>query len=440
MTKLTVHYVQISTLIDNPLNARTHSDKQVSQLAKSIKKFGFNTPVLIDAKCKLIAGHGRVMAARELGIEEVPAIRLEHLNDTQRRAYMIADNRIAELAGWDKEILASEFSELLDMELEFEITDLGFEMAEIDLLIGDTVSPDTNEEPGDIGIPESLSPVCRPGDLWQAGRHLVFCGDALDAKSYEVLMSGCWAAMVFTDPPYNVPINGHVSGLGRASHREFTQASGEMTQQEFRQFLKQTSLLMQQWSGDGSLHFVCMDWRHIHDLVEAGSSVYSELKNICVWVKTNAGMGSLYRSKHEMVAIFKSGTAKHTNNVELGRHGRYRTNVWEYCGMNCFQSNRDAKLEMHPTVKPTAMVADAILDCTARGGVVLDPFGGSGTTLLAAERTGRVARLIEIDPGYVDVTLSRYLSMTGQAPINLWTGAPFGVPAPTPSILAAGEA
>jgi DNA modification methylase len=224
-----------------------------------------------------------------------------------------------------------------------------------------------------------------------------------------------------------------VSGLGRANHKEFMQASGEMSQQEFRAFLKQNSTLLRRWSQDGSLHYICMDWRHIHDLVEAAGDVYSELKNICVWVKTNAGMGSLYRSQHEMVAVFKAGTASHTNNVELGRHGRYRTNVWEYCGMNSFQNDRDAKLAMHPTVKPTAMVADAIFDCTRRGDIVLDPFGGSGTTLLAAQRAGRVARLIELDPAYIDVTLARFHAMTGQCAYNLWTGAHYPAPAATVS-------
>jgi DNA modification methylase len=247
----------------------------------------------------------------------------------------------------------------------------------------------------------------------------------LDRDSYEVLLGLDKAAMIFTDPPYNVPIQGHVSGLGKARHREFVQASGEMTQAEFATFLERVCALMRDYSSDGSLHFICMDWRHIADLITVGWRVYSELKNVCVWVKPNGGMGALYRSRHELVALFKAGSGKHSNNVRLGVHGRYRTNVWEYDGMNSFQRQRDKNLAMHPTVKPVAMIADAILDCSNRGDLVLDPFVGSGSTILAAERTGRRCRAIELDPAYVDVALARYQRATGCAPVNLWNGEVF---------------
>lgn len=422
MNALAIKYVDSSTVYPNAKNSRTHSAKQIQQIARSIQKFGFNNPILVDASGTVVAGHGRLEAAKKLGINEVPTICLDHLSAEQRRAYIIADNRLAELAGWDDEILKIEFQDLIAMDLNFNVTDLGFEMAEIDSIIGDVEL--AGEEQDDCPLPSSddIAPVTRPGDLWQLGDHLLFCGDALDEDSYKILLGGAHAQMVFTDPPYNVRVDGHVSGLGKAKHREFVQASGEMSRIGYARFLKTACACMAKASEDGSIHFICMDWRHIAELVEAGNTAYSELKNICVWVKNNGGMGSLYRSQHELVAVFKSGTAPHRNNVQLGKHGRYRTNVWEYNGMNSFQSGRDDKLAMHPTVKPTALITDAILDCSNRRDVVLDPFAGSGTTILAAERTGRIARCIELDPQYVDVSLHRYWMLTGKLARNLWTG------------------
>jgi DNA modification methylase len=335
---------------------------------------------------------------------------------------------LAELAGWDEEILAIELQGLLSMELDFEITDIGFEMAEIDILIAESTVPAAERVAEPDLEPGCLPPVAKPGDLWQLGSHLLFCGDALDHHSYEVLLGREKAAMIFTDPPYNVPIQGHVSGLGKARHREFLQASGEMSQAEFNAFLQRMCALMHERSQSGSLHFICMDWRHIADLIGVGSTIYSELKNLCVWVKPNGGMGTLYRSRHELVAVFKAGQGKHSNNVQLGAHGRYRTNVWEYDGMSSFQRDRDRNLAMHPTVKPVGMIADAILDCSNRGGLILDPFAGSGSTILAAERTGRVCRAIELDPAYVDVALARYQRSSGKTPINLWTGRSYEAP------------
>ena len=425
MSALAIKYADTGTLNPNPRNSRTHSAKQIQQIARSIQSYGFNNPILVDAEGTVVAGHGRLEAAMKLGMAKVPTICLDHLSDAQRRAYIIADNRLAELAGWDEEILRIEFQELITMDLGFDVTDLGFEMAEIDSILGEVELGEMEDECR-LSSAEEVVPVSRAGDLWQLGDHLLFCGDALDEDSYRILLGGAQAQMVFTDPPYNVRVDGHVSGLGKAKHREFVQASGEMSRAGFVEFLETACASMAKASTNGSIHFICMDWRHIAELVEAGTQAYSELKNICVWVKNNGGMGSLYRSQHELVAVFKSGNSPHRNNVQLGKHGRYRTNIWEYDGMNSFQSGRDDKLAMHPTVKPTALVADAILDCSNRKDIVLDPFAGSGTTILAAERTGRLARCIELDPQYVDVALHRFWTLTGERARNLWTGKYYG--------------
>jgi DNA modification methylase len=333
---------------------------------------------LLDEGNRVVAGHGRLRAAQLLGVVNVPTIRLDHLTPAQRRAYAIADNRIAELAGCDREILGIELQGLLELDLDFEITDLGFELTEIDVLLDERNQSAPEEMQQDI-IPDcdDVPSISRPGDLWQLGEHLLFCGDALDPASYQALMGSDRATMIFSDPPYNVPIAKNVSGLGKNKHREFLQASGEMSSTEFANFLAQACTRMRDFSIDGSMHFICMDWRHIDALVVTGRQIYTELKNICVWVKPNGGMGTLYRSRHELVAVFKSGADAHCNNVQLGSNGRYRSNVWEYQGMSSFQVDREAILKMHPTVKPTTLIADAILDCSTRGEIILDPFAGS---------------------------------------------------------------
>lgn len=421
MKDLEVTYQSVSVLRPHDRNARTHSKKQIGQIAKSIKVFGFTNPVLVDRKGRIIAGHGRVAAAKQLGMETVPTIRLEDMTEAQVRAYVIADNRLAESAGWDKELLALELQFLNEYQIELDPTVTGFETAEIDLLIEGLDAPGSMDEAD--RVPEvAETPVSRPGDLWCLGRHRLLCGDATKAGPYEVLLAGERAQMVFTDPPYNVPIEGHVSGLGKVKHRAFAMASGEMSEHQFTQFLEATFRHLAANSADGAIHFICMDWRHVFELMAAARGVYSELKNLCVWNKSNGGMGSLYRSKHELVFVYKAGTGPHINNVELGKHGRYRTNVWDYAGVNSFAAGRLDELAMHPTVKPVALVADAIKDCTKRGGIVLDAFGGSGTTLIAAERMGRRGYLIETDPAYVDVAVQRYEQLTGEVAVHEETG------------------
>ena len=401
--------VLVSALRPYPKNARIHSKKQIRQIAKSIEKFGFNNPVLVDDDNQIIAGHGRAEAAKLLNISKVPTVRLSHLSDDEKRAYILADNRLAEKAGWDREIVLTELQHLVEIGFDLDLT--GFEAAEVDLFMSDLSDEQAKE---DAAPAYAKGPVVsRPGDLWFLGKHVLFCGDARDARSYSRLLREP-ADFVFTDPPYNVPIDGHVSGLGRIRHENFAMGCGEMTVEGFTAFLKGVFEQLCRRSKNGSIHQVCMDWRHMREMLDAGSTVYTELKNLCVWAKTNAGMGSFYRSRHELIFVWKNGDAPHTNNFELGQHGRSRSNVWDYEGVNSFHAARQEELSMHPTVKPVALVADAIKDCSKRGDVVLDPFVGSGTVLIAAERTGRCARALEIDPGYVDVAIRRWQTFTGK--------------------------
>jgi DNA modification methylase len=409
-------------------NAKTHPPKQIEQLANSISQFGFINPLLIAEEHEIIAGHGRLEAALQVGLREVPAIYLPGLSVAEKAALRLADNKIAENAGWDLDLLAQELQFLSSLDLDFELTVTGFDEPDIDVMLQAGVA--TDGAAGSDEIPEidrSTPPVTRPGDLWILGKkgHRVYCGDARKGKSFAILLGGQKATMVITDAPYNVVINGNVSGLGRTQHREFAMASGEMSPSQFISFLVRVMSLLVEHSVDGSIHFLFMDWRHIYEIIIAGRRVYTELKNLAVWNKTNGGMGSFYRSKHELVFVFKSGTTPHINNVELGKHRRNRSNVWDYAGMNTMREGRLEELAMHPTVKPVALVADAIMDCSRRGDIVLDCFGGSGTTLIAAEKTGRHARLMELDPIYVDVTVRRYQKFTGKKAIHAETGLTF---------------
>ena len=420
-----VTYRKLGALEPRATNPRTHSKKQIRQIADSIERFGFTNPVLIDRTGGIVAGHGRIEAAKLLGMEKVPTIRLEDLTEAEIRAYVIADNRLAENAGWDRELLAIELQGLIELDIDFDVTITGFEMPEIDILIGD-LDADEEADPADEA-PKIADgpPVTRAGDIWCIGKHRLIRGDATDPEAYARLLDGAEAQMIFTDPPYNVPIEGHVSGLGKVKHREFAMASGEMTEAEFTAFLATVFRNQAGHSADGAIHFIFMDWRHLGEVLAAGKSAYSELKNLCVWAKTNGGMGSLYRSQHELVFVFKVGTGPHVNNVELGRYGRNRTNLWSYPGFNSFGKDRDSELALHPTVKPVKLVADAILDCSRRGGIVLDPFAGSGTTLIAAEKTGRRGYGIELDSRYCDVIVKRLTAAAKVEAIHAETGETF---------------
>ncbi len=416
----------LETLKRNPRNARTHSKRQIKAIAESVKVFGFTNPVLVDDAGMILAGHGRYEAARLLGLVEVPTIRISDLSEAQKRAYVLADNKLAERAGWDREILTLELGELSlllpEVGLSIELT--GFEAPEIDLMMADADEEKAASADDEIlAIP--VTAASRPGDIWVLGRHRLACGDARDPALLASLLGDERVDMMFTDPPYNVPVDGHVMGNGRIKHPDFAMASGEMSSQEFTEFLRQVQNAAKDVSRNGALHYVCMDWRHIGELIEAGKPIYHSLKNLCVWAKNNGGQGSLYRSQHELIAVFKVGDAEHVNNVELGRHGRNRSNVWQYAGVNSFKAGREEELALHPTVKPVALVADAIKDVTRRNAIVLDLFGGSGTTLIAAERTGRRARVIEIEPRYVDVTIQRFQGVTKIDAIHADTGLTF---------------
>src|SRR5258707_12534495 len=380
-----------------------------------MKRFGFNNPILTDDNLQIIAGHGRLEAAKLLGMTAVPSIRLSHMSATEKRDYIIADNEIALKAGWDREILAIELQGLIDLGFEVELT--GFEPAEIDLILCDwkEASAEAATPEDQHAEPSEAATVSRLGDLWVLGSHRLLCGDARSSEAYKTLLGADRADLIFTDPPYNVPIEGYVSGMGRVHHRDFAMASGEMSEVEFTGFLTQVFRAAADVSRDGALHYICMDWRHLYEALSAGRAVYASFLNLCVWNKDNGGMGSLYRSKHELVLLFKAGTKSHPNNVELGRHGRNRTNVWEYAGVNTFRSGRLDELAMHPTVKPVALIPDAIKDASKRSNVILDPFCGSGSTLIAAEKTGRRARCIEFEPKYCDVIVRRWQAYTGKA-------------------------
>ena len=424
MANLKVQYRKTGELTPRNTNPRTHTKKQIGQIAASIEKFGFTNPVLVDEKGLIIAGHGRLAAAKKLGMAEVPTLCLTDMSEADRRAYVIADNKLALNAGWDDDLLANEF--MYFDSIDFDLGAIGFEAPEIDVLIDSRAQQGEENDILDEVPPVSDKPATtQPGDIWQIGRHRLICGDATVAETYEQLLGDERAQMVFCDPPYNVPIDGHVSGLGKVKHREFAMASGEMSKQEFTSFLARTFNCLAKYSENGSIHYHCMDWRHIEEILGAGAIGYHELKNVCVWTKTNGGMGSLYRSAHELVFVFKAGTKPHLNNVELGKHGRYRTNVWSYPGANSFKRNRDDELAMHPTVKPVELIKDAILDCSQRKGIVLDGFAGSGSTLLAAQITGRCGYAIEIDPHYCDVIVERMHTQLGLKAKHVGSGRSF---------------
>jgi len=407
---LSVTYRSTGSLKPDPRNARTHSKRQVEQIVASIRQFGFTNPILIDPDGVLIAGHGRLLAAKSMGMAEVPTIELVGLNDAQKRALRLADNKIALGAGWDLDLLKVELTELSSLDVDMDLTVTGFSTGELDLLLSG------NEDPDDDVIPPLPShPRARPGDIWTLGHHRIGCGDSRDLEFLQrVVGEGAQIDAAFLDPPYNVRISGHANARGR--HREFVMASGEMTDEAFRGFLTETLGAASRVSRDGAVHFICMDWRHMEDVAAVGRTIYGDLLNLCFWNKSNAGMGSLYRSKHELVFVYKVGSAPHFNAVELGRHRRNRTNVWDYASVNSLAGSRREDLALHPTVKPTALVADAIQDVTRRAELVLDIFLGSGTTLIASERCGRRFRGLEIDPAYVDVAIERWVTLTGGTP------------------------
>jgi DNA modification methylase len=399
-----------------PNNPRLHTDKQITALTASMRQFGFPTAVVVDTESTILCGHARVRAALELKLASVPTRVVSGWSESQKRAFVLADNKHALLSSWDEPLLKSEMALLIEEEFAIETT--GFSTAEVDLMFEDRPGDPDDLQPEDLVD----APVSRPGDLWELGDHRLLCGDALAASSYELLLQGEPVQMAISDPPYNVPIAGHVGGLGKVKHKEFAMASGEMSPSQFTAFLETYFRFTHGALIDGGIAYTFMDWRHVTELLSAARPCFGAPRQLCIWNKDNAGMGSFYRSQHECVHVFKKGDAPHINNFELGQHGRYRTNVWTYPGVNTFKAKGYQQLAMHPTVKPVALVADAIRDCSHRNGVVLDSFAGSGTLIVAAERTGRKARAIELEPLYVDVAIQRWQRQTGRTAVLSATG------------------
>lgn len=416
-----IELVPIEQLRPNTRNARRHSDKQIDQIADSIRAFGFIVPVIVDDQGLVLAGHGRLAAGKRLGLPQIPCCRVTHLTPEAKRSFALADNRLAELSGWDENILKLELAELAELQLDFDLAITGFDTVDLDLLLGP--EPDPHSKVGDASgistnpddrIPElRQQAVSRAGDLWRLGAHRVLCGDALKPDSYHTLLQGAVATQVFCDPPYNVSVTRHVTSA--VGFQEFAMGVGEMSTAQFVGFLTAFMGETGRHLIDGAIMHVCMDWRHMREVVDAAEKTGLTLKNLCVWTKPAAGMGSFYRSQHELVFVFKVGQAPHINNFGLGARGRYRTNVWSYPSVRGPRRGvNDPASGGHPTVKPSALVIDAIKDCSRRGDIILDPFGGSGTTLIAAHRVGRKARLIELDPCYVDLIVRRFQAVTGQ--------------------------
>ena len=411
----------VQDLIPYARNARTHSSRQIQQVANSITEFGFINPVVIDAKGEIIAGHCRVMAAKKLELPEVPTIRVEHLTEAQVRTYRLADNKLTDNSTWDEQVLRLEIEDLSHIDIDLDV--IGFEIPEIDLLLGSPfVEGEENNEPQNIPIPST--PFVQLGDIFILGQHRLICGDCREIITMSNLMKGQRADVVCSDAPYNVKINGHVLVKEKA-HEEFAMASGELSKTEFVQFLQESFQGFYDHSAEGSVHFLFMDWRHMAEILEAGNRIYDSLLNLCVWAKTNAGMGSLYRSQHELVFVFKKGRASHNNNVQLGKYGRNRSNLWTYAGMNSLGGERDQLLSQHPTVKPVQLIVDAILDVSKRNGIVLDGFLGSGSTLIAAEQTGRICYGCEIAPRYVEVAIHRFQAINSTPVIHENSGLTF---------------
>lgn len=411
---LVVTYVSPMEVKPYRNNPKKHSEKQVTQLINSIKEFRFNNPVLIDENNELIAGHGRLLADQHLHLEKIPPIYLTHLTQAQKKAYRIADNKLTENGKWDIDLLKLELKDIEQLDLNLNLDLTGFDNQEIDVWFNPPIP--AKQELNNIPYINPNEIVSKLGDVWCLRQYRIICGNALEQNTFERLFEGKKAHIVFTDPPYNVKINGHVCGKGSTQHKEFVMASGKMKSDEFVRFLTQNFTLLKEFSTDGSLHYICMDWRHVEEISLAGH-VYDSFKNVCVWNKSNAGMGSLYRSKHELIFVYKHGNASHTNNVELGAKGRYRTNVWDYAGVNTFKNKE--LLRLHPTVKPVELIWNAILNASNRGDIVLDSFLGSGSTLIACEKAKLICYGIESEQLYIDTAIRRWQELTGKEAVRM---------------------
>tara|TARA_B110001454_G_scaffold219000_1_gene249232 strand:- start:2833 stop:4242 length:1410 start_codon:yes stop_codon:yes gene_type:complete len=420
--RLNQDYLPLGALKLPARQVRQHTEHQIGLIAENMKTFGQVKPIVIDSNDVIVSGVGVYQALVSLGWAKAQVVRAEHLSPELLCAYAIADNKLAELSVFDKTAVADIFRELES--IDFDLTLTGFEPFEIDNIFAEVAEEGAAEVEE---VPEApVEPVSELGDLWLLGDHKLLCGNALERESYVQLMGEERATMIVTDSPYDVKIRGNVSGLGRVKHDDFIMGSGELGREKFTDFLKTSFTHMVEFSVNGSIHFACMDWRHIYEMTVAGEACYFELKNMLVWNKGSGSMGTFYRSQHELIFVWKNGTAPHINNFGLGGKGRRtRTNVITMPGASSFSRTREDDLAAHSTVKPTRLFADLILDVSRRGDIVLDPYCGSGTTLLAAQRTGRKARCIELDPKYVDVAIERWQRATGGTAIHLASGQSF---------------
>ncbi len=422
---LEIVYLNATAIKPSPHAARQHSASQRRKLKNLLQKFGQVAPIIIDANYEIVDGHAIYETLRDLGHDEIAVTIVENRSEAEIRALRLALNRVAQDTVWDDAKLRDEFKYLISVGFDLDLS--GFEAVEIDMVLSiDTPTANTVEEEALNDLSPAAGPsAAKPGDVFRLGDHLIGCGDARDATFIHDLVGIKTVACVFTDPPYNVPIDGFVSGLGKTRHREFAMGTGEMSREQFIGFLSETVAAFKSVLVDGAIAFIAMDWRHGGELCEAVAQNGLEQKNLCVWVKSNAGMGSFYRSQHELIYVFKHGEAPHQNNFGLGAGGRTRSNVWQYRGVNAFGKDRMNLLAVHPTVKPVAMIADALRDVTRRDDVVLDVFLGSGSTLIAAEETGRICCGVELDPLYVDAAIRRWQKRTGKDAVHAVSGETF---------------
>lgn len=418
LADLSFELLDIDAVVILEGHARRPGPRALRTLKASVSNLGFVFPLVVDDRNRLIAGHLRLAVAKDLGMTRLSVVRVSGLTEAQLRLLRIADNKIPMLSSLDEAALRAECRIVIETDPDIDLTTVGFDVGELDILL-DPAGDGAADPADDIPDVEDAPPVSRLGDEWRLGPNLIACGDARDPTLGQRLLTGGAATAAFIDPPYNVPVGGHVSGLGKKQHAEFAMASGEMAPEAFTRFLADGLTALAQACVDGAVIFACMDWRHMREILAAAEAAELTILNLCVWNKSNAGMGSLYRSQHELVFVLKKGTAPHINNVRLGAGGRYRTNCWHYPGANAFHRGRDQDLADHPTVKPTALVADAIKDVTARGDLVIDTFLGSGTTLIAAHRSGRRCIGVEIEPKFVDVAIRRFSALFPDIPITL---------------------
>ena len=425
-SSIQVIYRRIQDIKPDPKNPRVHTPKQIKQIARSIQSFGYTMPILLDQHDNIVAGHGRYLACQQLGYAEVATISLSNLSPEQVKAYRIADDQLTINSVWNDQLVAEQLQELSLLDLDFSIDVIGFDTAEIDIRIESlSVQDEAKPDPADLLPPQTEYAVSELGDLWLMDQHRLLNGNCLLISHFKVLMDGKLGDAVILDPPFNVPMVGHVTGNGKLVHRPFPMANGEMTDQEFTAFLSQIFALLIKHTRDGSVHYVAIDWRHAEHVIAAGKA-YSKMLNVCVWSKSSPSQGSFYRSQHEWFYVFRNGNSTHINNVQLGKYGRSRSNIWQYEGAQGLRHSEEGNLlQYHPTCKPVRLVADAILDCTNRKDIVIDTCLGSGTTLIAAERVGRYCYGMELDSRYCDTAIRRWEAITGQDAIHAPTGQTF---------------